>query len=84
MKTLLEYTEKMPIGLKMRTLHNIIKQHGNARVLFEKHKNFSDAINMSFTWRETLEGHEFWEMVCNKGIKEAYKYNKSQFKKPSL
>jgi hypothetical protein len=84
MKTLLEYTERMPVGLKMRTLHNIIKQHGNVRVLFEKHRNFGDAMNMSFTWRNTVEGHDFWETLSRNGIKETFKHYKSNFKSPKL
>lgn len=84
MKTLLDYTEKMPIGLKMRTLNNAVKQKGRVSILFEKHATFGDAINMAFTWRDTSEGHEFWEYLMHNGIKDTFKRFKPQFKKPKL
>lgn len=83
MKTVLEYSERMPRGLRIRYLKNVSQRNGVAH-MFVKYRNFNDAVNHTMCWADTPEGYEFWGIICEKGIKKAYSQEKfrSYFKKP--
>lgn len=81
MKTILDYTKRMPRGLKMRTVTNVVQQKGTS-ALFKEHTTFACAINYSMIWENTPEGHDFWSVIHTRGIKEAYKQYPKNFTKP--
>ncbi len=83
MKTVLEFSDRMPRGLRIRYLKNVVQKNG-ADYMFKKYHKFFDAINETMCWSRTIEGHEFWEEIANKGIKSAYKITryKPYFKTP--
>lgn len=85
MKTVLEYSSKMPRGLRTRYLRNVAQQHGVDKI-FTKYKTRYQAINETMTWSETPEGHGFWESIAHDGIKTTYKDDgyRQYFKNPKL
>lgn len=85
MKTVLEYAERMPKGLKIRYLKNVIARSG-VHHIYKKYNSFHNAIDGPILWANTEEGHSFWESIALKGIKETYinKNHKQYFKTPKI
>lgn len=83
MKTVLEFSDRMPRGLRIRYLKNVVEKNG-VHYMFKKYHRFYDAINETMTWSSTTEGHEFWETIACNGIKNAYNISryKPYFKTP--
>lgn len=83
MKTVLEYAERMPKGLKIRYLKNVVARSG-VEHLYKRYNSFSNAIDGPILWANTVEGHTFWESIAHNGIKDTYKNNnhKHYFKTP--
>lgn len=80
-KTLLEHINIFPIGIRKRAIVRAVnKNGGDARCLFKTYGSYYDAINDSFCWSDTPEGHIFWSQVHNGEIKEAVLLNKDILK----
>ena len=83
MKTVLEFSDRMPKGLRIRYLKNVVERNG-VHCIFKKYRRFYDAINETMNWASTTEGQEFWETIAHSGIRKAYDkpHYKSYFKTP--
>jgi len=80
-KTFLEHINILPVGIRKRAIIRAVnKNGGDARCLFNTYKRYSDALNNSFCWSNTPEGHSFWSQVHIGEIKEAVLLNKDILK----
>lgn len=80
-KTFLEHINIFPLGIRKRAIVRAVsKNRGDARCLFKKYESYCDAINDSFCWSDTPEGHLFWSQLHFGEIKEAILLNKDILK----
>ena len=76
-----DYAKFMPLGLRIRYIRNIVSMKSTSE-LFIRHPDFKEAINKTMHWTSTPEGHTFWNIIHDYGMKEAYKKFPEYFKKP--
>lgn len=62
MKTVEEWAQELPEDVREKFLANVVRVHGED-VLKWKFSFLSGAIGDTFYWKESLEGHDFWNDI---------------------
>lgn len=40
------------------------KNHSRLSYELEQRRSYSDFLNMSFTWSDSPQGHDYWDFIC--------------------
>ena len=68
-KTIEEWFEYLPNDIKQKAINNIEK--GN-NISNRSVKSLEQAIDASFNWKGTDEGHDYWREISNNAYKGQY------------